>query len=125
MSNRVLMLSWEYPPRVIGGLARVVDELSKQISKQGWEVHVVTADHPGTPEHEVNNGVHVHRVKTQTDWTPDFVTWVSRLNYGLLQYAIELHTKTPFSIIHAHDWMVADAAWVLKQGFHLPFVSTI
>jgi glycosyltransferase involved in cell wall biosynthesis len=119
------MLSWEYPPRVIGGLARVVAELSKQMARQGWEVHVVTADHPGTPEHEIDNGVHVHRVKTQTDWTPDFLTWVSRLNYGMLQYAIELHTKTPFSVIHAHDWMVADAAWVMKQGFHVPVVSTI
>jgi glycogen(starch) synthase len=119
------MLSWEYPPRIIGGLARVVAELSKQIVQQGWEVHVVTADHPGTPEHEVDQGIHVHRVKTQTDWTPDFLTWVSRLNYGMLQYAIELQSKTPFSIVHAHDWMVADAAWVLKQGFKMPLVSTI
>lgn len=119
------MLSWEYPPRVIGGLARVVAELSKQIARNNWEVHVVTADHPGTAEHEVDNGVHVHRVKTQTDWTPDFVTWVSRLNYGLLQYAIELHTQTPFDIVHAHDWMVADAAWVFKTGFKVPVVSTI
>jgi glycogen synthase len=125
MSKRVMMLSWEYPPRVIGGLARVVAELSKQIAKQGWEVHVVTADHPGTPEHQIDNGIHVHRVKNQTDWTPDFLTWVSRLNYGLLQYAIELQEQTPFSIIHAHDWMVADAAWVLKKGFKLPVVSTI
>lgn len=125
MSKRVLMLSWEYPPRVIGGLARVVAELSKQIVKQGWEVHVVTADHPGTPEHQVDNGIHVHRVKSQTDWTPDFLSWVARLNYGLLQYAIDLHSQTPFDIIHAHDWMVADAAWVLKQGFKVPIVSTM
>lgn len=125
MSKRVLMLSWEYPPRVIGGLARVVAELSKQISKEGWEVHVVTADHPGTAEHENVNGVFVHRVKTQTDWTPDFLTWAGRLNYGLLQYAIEIHRKTPFDIVHAHDWMVADAAWVMKKGFGLPMVSTV
>src|SRR5437868_5624796 len=125
MTKRVLMLSWEYPPRVIGGLSRVVCELSKQISKQGWEVHVVTADHPGTAEHENDNGTFVHRVKTQTDWTPDFLTWVGRLNYGLLQYAIDIHRKTPFDIVHAHDWMVADAAWVMKKGFGLPVVSTI
>jgi glycosyltransferase involved in cell wall biosynthesis len=125
MTKRVLMLSWEYPPRVIGGLSRVVSELSRQIAKQGWEVHVVTADHPGTAEHENDNGVFVHRVKTQTDWTPDFLTWSMRLNYGLLQYAIEIHRKTPFDIVHAHDWMVADAGWVMKKGFGLPLVSTI
>jgi glycosyltransferase involved in cell wall biosynthesis len=123
--KRVLMLSWEYPPRVIGGLSRVVWALSKELANQGWEVHVVTADHPGTAEHEMDGKVHVHRVKTQTDTTPDFLTWVSRLNIGLLQYAIQLHHKNPFSIVHAHDWMVTDSAWVMKLGFGIPLVATI
>ncbi len=85
------MLAWEYPPRVIGGLARVVWALSREIAALGWEVHVVTADHPGTAEHEMDGLVHVHRVKTQTDTTPDFLSCVHRLNYGMLQYAIKLH----------------------------------
>ena len=125
MKRRVLMLSWEYPPRIIGGLARVVAELSKQLVKQDCEVHVVTADHPGAAEHQDDNGVQVHRVKTQTDWTPDFLTWVGRLNFGLLQYAIELNRKQPFDIVHAHDWMVTDAAWTMKKGFGLPLVATM
>lgn len=125
MPKRILMLSWEYPPRVIGGLARVVAELSKQLVKQGCEVHVVTADHPGTAEHEVADGVNIHRVKNQTDWTPDFLQWTNRLNFGMLQYAIELHRKAPFDIVHAHDWMVTDSAWTLKKGFGLPMVATI
>lgn len=119
------MLSWEYPPRVIGGLSRVVWALSKELAQSGLDVHVITADHPGTPEHEVDGDVHVHRVKTQTDTTPDFLSWVSRLNFGMLQYAIQIHSKQPFSIIHAHDWMVADAAWVMKAGFGIPIVATI
>lgn len=125
VAKRILMLSWEYPPRIIGGLARVVAELSKQLVKQGLEVHVVTADHPGTPEHEIDHGVHVHRVKTQTDWTPDFLTWVHKLNYGLLAYALEQHRKTPFDLIHAHDWMVCDSAWALKKGLGVPMIATI
>jgi glycogen(starch) synthase len=125
MTKRVLMLSWEYPPRVIGGLARVVAELSTQMVKNGWDVHVVTADHPNTLEHETVDGVNIHRVKTVTDPTPDFLTWVNRLNFGLLQHAIQLHNKQPFSIMHAHDWMVTDAAWVMKSGFGIPLVATI
>jgi glycogen synthase len=125
VTKRVLMLSWEYPPRIIGGLARVVAQLSWKMVKQGWEVHVVTADHPGAPEHEIDQGVHVHRVKTQTDWTPDFLTWVHMLNFGLIQYALELHRKEPFDLIHAHDWMVCDAAWALKKGLGIPMVATM
>lgn len=123
--KRLLMLCWEYPPRVIGGLARVVEALSRQLVIYGWEVHVVTADHPGTLEHELVNGVHVHRVKNRTDITPDFITWVDQLNFGLLQHAIQLHRKHPFSIVHAHDWMVTDAAWTFKSGCGIPLVSTI
>jgi glycosyltransferase involved in cell wall biosynthesis len=119
------MLSWEYPPRIIGGLARVVWALSRELVLSGVEVHVVTADHPGQAEHEVVDGVHIHRVKTQTDTTPDFLSWVNRFNFGLLQYAIKLHQQAPFDIIHAHDWMVTDAAWVLKSGFGLPLVATM
>lgn len=125
MKEKVLMLAWEYPPRIIGGLSRVVWALSKELAEQqGLEVHVVTADHPGTAEHEMDGKVHVHRVKTQTDSTPDFVSWVNRLNIGFLQYAIRLHRESPFDIIHAHDWMVTDAAWVLKS-FDIPLVTTI
>ena len=126
MPKRILMLSWEYPPRIIGGLARVVWALSQELAKMGLEVHVVTADHPGELEHSIDEGgVHVHRVKTQTDSTPDFLTWVKSLNFGLLQYAIKIHRQTPFDVIHAHDWMVTDAAWVMKSGFGIPVVATM
>lgn len=119
------MLAWEYPPRIIGGLSRVVWALSKELAASGCDIHVITADHPGTPEYELDDKVHVHRVKTQTDTTPDFLTWVSRLNIGMLQYAIRLHMEKPFDVVHAHDWMVTDAAWVLKSGLGVPVVSTI
>ena len=33
--------------------------------------------------------------------------------------------KAPFSLIHAHDWMVTDAAWTMKTGFNIPLISTI
>ncbi len=125
VSKRVLMLAWEYPPRIVGGLSRVVWALSKQLAESGVDVHVVTADHPGTKEHELDGLVKVHRVKTQSDTTPDFHTWVARLNIGMLQYAIKLHMEEPFDIVHAHDWMVTDAAWVLKSGFGIPLISTI
>ncbi len=131
---RVLQFAWEYPPRIIGGLARVVYFLSRELAQQGMEVHVVTADHPGALEHEVDEyGVHIHRVKNQVtvhgaEWvtqeSPDFRTFIGRLNIGMLQHALRLHQLQPFDIVHAHDWLVWDSAWVLKT-LGLPIVSTI
>ena len=42
MPPRVLILSWEYPPIVEGGLARHVRKLSENLVAQGTEVHVLT-----------------------------------------------------------------------------------
>ena len=41
-ATRVLILSWEYPPIVEGGLARHVRKLSEQLVRDGVEVHVLT-----------------------------------------------------------------------------------
>ena len=39
---KILMLTWEYPPRIVGGIARVVHDLSKRLIKDGHEVTVIT-----------------------------------------------------------------------------------
>ena len=39
---RVLVVSWEYPPIIEGGLARHVRNLCGQLVAQGVEVHVLT-----------------------------------------------------------------------------------
>src|SRR5881227_276915 len=76
------MLSWEYPPRIVGGIARHVEELSWALAAQGEEVHVVTCEFPGAPMEEVFNGVHIHRVTPYTP-TDNFVHWVHQLNAAM------------------------------------------
>ena len=58
----VTMLSWEYPPRTVGGIAPHVYNLSRELSRLGVKVHVVTCDFPGAPAHESDRGVLVDRV---------------------------------------------------------------
>ena len=60
---RVVMLSWEYPPRIVGGISPHVFDLSKELVKLGIEIHVVTKHTPLAVDEEVEpSGVHVHRV---------------------------------------------------------------
>ena len=47
------MLSWEYPPRIVGGIARVVHDLSHAFAAQGHEVHVITYQEGETKEFEI------------------------------------------------------------------------
>lgn len=121
------MLSWEFPPRIVGGLAAHVHDLSVELSKRGVEVHVVTPDFPGAPEREVVNGVSVYRVNSYKFPAPDFASWIAMMNVNLQDYSCGLLSRElerPF-IIHAHDWLVAHAAVALKHIFRMPLIATI
>ena len=43
---RVLMLSWEYPPNIVGGLGQHVNALAPALAERGIEVHLVTPRDP-------------------------------------------------------------------------------
>jgi len=122
---RVLMLSWEYPPKSVGGLAQHVYDLTRALSEMNIEVHVLTCGTAGTPEYEKINRVHVHRVNPYNISSPDFVTWVAQFNVAMLERAITLIRDIRFSILHAHDWLVAYTARALKHSCNLPLISTI
>jgi len=134
---RVLMLSWEYPPKIVGGIARHVEELSWALADLGVEVHVVTCDFPGAPYEEVVHGVHIHRV---TPYSPadNFIHWVQQLNASMRHRAEELIREwigdgpplyeRPFEegvLLHAHDWLAHFSAASLKHLFKIPLISTI
>jgi glycosyltransferase involved in cell wall biosynthesis len=120
------MLSWEYPPRIIGGISRVVHDLAQKLGERDNEVHVVTCWEPGTLELEKDKNVFVHRVHTYDINANNFIDWVLHLNFMLVGHSIKLINETgPFDIIHGHDWIVAFAACTLKNAYSIPLVATI
>lgn len=123
---RVLMLSWEYPPKSVGGLAQHVYDLTNALAENGVEVHLLTSGGKGAPSFEQVNGVNVHRVEPYRVSSPDFVTWVAQFNVALLERAIPLLAEnSEIHILHAHDWLVAYAARAIKYAGRLPLVVTI
>jgi 1,4-alpha-glucan branching enzyme len=124
-SRKILMLSWEYPPRIIGGLARHVFELSQSLAKLGHEVYVLTARENGSEFYEEVEGVHVYRVTSYQPGVEDFLHWIGSLNLSLVEQALELSKKVDFDMIHAHDWLVESSAVTLKQYLNIPLVATI
>ncbi|MCX7923393.1 MAG: glycosyltransferase family 4 protein [Clostridia bacterium] len=122
----ILMLSWEYPPRIVGGISRVVHDLAQTLGERGNEVHVVTCWEPGTKEVEKDKNVFVHRVHTCDVNANNFTDWVLQLNFALIEHSIKIINEIgKFDIIHAHDWIVAFAARTLKHSYSIPLVSTI
>jgi glycogen(starch) synthase len=125
--TRVLILSWEYPPLIEGGLARHVRKLSEAMVEREVEVHVLTRGGEESPAQEVFNGVVVHRIrepKRPTD-LGEFVTWVERMNSDMLAAGVELGDRYEFDLVHGHDWLVANACDHLAKRFEAPLVTTI
>ena len=120
------MLTWEYPPRVVGGIARVVNDLSKRLIKDGHDVTVVTYKEGNVPYYELDKGVKVYRVDNFMINASNFIDWVMQLNFNMIAKASEIIQKEgEFDVIHAHDWLVAYAAKTLKHSYNIPLVSTI
>jgi len=122
-----MMLSWEFPPRTVGGISAHVYNLSRQLAGLGVDVYVVTCDFPGAPEHEELDGVHVVRVDSYKMPSPDFATWDYLMNVNMQKEASSIISSSDddVDIIHAHDWLVANAAVGLKHIFRFPLVATI
>ena len=123
---KILMLTWEYPPRVVGGIARVVYDLSRTLLKDGHDVTVVTYKEGDAPYFEDDKGVKVYRVDNYMIHPNNFIDWIMQLNFNLVAKASELISQEgAFDVIHAHDWLVAYAAKTLKNSYNIPIVSTI
>lgn len=126
---RVVMLSWEYPPRIVGGISPHVADLSPQLVKRGIEVHVVTKATPQAPDEEVEpSGVHVHRVHLAEE-PKDFIHEIQLLNQATERRVRKLledwRPGGQPTIFHAHDWLSLDSARELKYEYQLPMIATV
>ncbi len=132
---KILMVSWEYPPVVIGGLGRHVYQLATALAADGHEVVVLArqqagtdpASHPTTDS--VSEGVRIIAAAQdphEYDFGTDMMAWVLAMGHSMIRAGLQLHRQgwVP-DVVHAHDWLVADPAVALAEFFDVPLVSTI
>ncbi|OLD79042.1 hypothetical protein AUF62_00760 [archaeon 13_1_20CM_52_20] len=119
------MLTWEFPPRIIGGISTHVYYLSRALVEKGTMVRVITCDFPKAPAQEIIDGVLVSRVDSGRVPESNFLLWIYRLNSQMISKTTELLETERFDLIHAHDWVVGRAAVELKNRLGLPLISTI
>jgi glycogen(starch) synthase len=131
---RVLMLSWEYPPVVVGGLARHVHALARHLARDGHEVVVLCRHDAGTDasthpssDHVVDS-VRVIRVAEDplhVTFERDLVAWTLAMGHSMIRCGLELLRGWQPEVVHAHDWLVTHPAITLAETARTPLVGTI
>ncbi|MDZ5446123.1 glycosyltransferase family 4 protein [Micromonospora sp. 4G57] len=128
-TRRILMLSWEYPPVLVGGLGRHVHALSVALAAAGHEVTVVTRHAEGAPLEEYADGVRILRAAEDPVTFPlatgSLLAWTMAFNHTLTRAALRAAESGGYDVIHAHDWLVAHTAMTLREHLDVPLVSTI
>ncbi len=129
---KALLLSWEYPPVVIGGLGRHVHHLATALADAGHEVVVLSrrpsgtdpSSHPSTDE--MSEGVRVIAAAQdphEFDFATDMMAWTLAMGHAMVRAGLALSWHP--DVVHAHDWLVAHPAIALAEHFDVPLVSTI
>lgn len=123
---RILMISWEYPPHMVGGLGRHVADLAPRLADQGIELTILTPWVAGAlPQQTIMPCLQVIRVPLNEQAT-DIVTRVRDATATFLQAAHHIwQTAGGFDLIHIHDWLLADVAIALKHYYQCPLLATI
>lgn len=131
---KILMLSWEYTPHIVGGLGKHVVELVPPLIEDGVEVHLVVPNLGGGAFTEplpmpdgspATNGSRVYRINA-SGMQGDFFTNTWHDNILVAEFCHRLiRHEGGFDLIHDHDWLSGFAAISLKRDFHIPMIATI
>ncbi|RFZ68804.1 Glycogen synthase [Mycobacterium marinum] len=136
---KILMVSWEYPPVVIGGLGRHVHHLATALVAAGHEVVVLSRRPSGTdpsthPSSDlISEGVRVIAAAQdphEFSFGSDMMAWTLAMGHAMVRAGLTLSgpgAEQPWQpdIVHAHDWLVAHPAIALADYYDVPMVSTI
>ena len=125
---KILMLSWEYPPYLSGGLGQHVKDLTPALLAidAALELHIITPAFGEQTSHESWGSLHVHRVTTTLPSDDRVYDDVLAANPAFVEAAQQvIEASGPFDLLHDHDWLPSFASIELQEAFDLPLVATI
>jgi len=124
---RVILLSWEYPPRIVGKLAEYTSALATQLVNNKVETYVVTYHAYLTGMAEEANGAKTIRVANPVRTHIGVLTWVLTLNQEVERAAADVYYQNNehVDLIDVFDWHFIPAAVTLKHALGIPFVYSV
>ena len=115
------MITWEYPPIMVGGLSVHCKGLAEALVKIGHDVDVITVGYD-LPEYENINGVNIHRVRPIKH--RHFLTWTLFMG-NAMEKKLGLLGIHNYDVIHCHDWMTQSVGSNIKHLLNKPYIQSI
>ena len=124
---RVILFSWEYPPRVVGQLAEYINALATQLVKNKVETYVVTYHEFLSGAAEEASNVKIVRVTSPVHTNIGVLTWILTLNQEIERVAANIYYQADkqIDLINVYDWHFIPAAVTLKNALDIPFVYSV
>lgn len=122
---RIAMLSWESLHSVaVGGVAPHASELAEALASKGHQVHVFTRRVFGQRAYDRVDEVHYHRCMYAAQ--RDFIDDINSMCRAFVDRVFEVEDFLGrFDVVHAHDWLAANAMIWIKQGRSSQTVLTV
>ncbi|MEM0381196.1 MAG: glycosyltransferase [Nitrososphaerota archaeon] len=123
---KVVFLSWEYPPRIVGELAWLVQSQIEGLRRKGLEVELVTVSDSGFFIEEPVHGLRITRISSPVYPHSTIITWIAAINTEAARVVADIyHSTTDKLILHTHDWHFAPATSSLKKALKIPWVVSL
>ncbi|MEM3828980.1 MAG: glycosyltransferase [Conexivisphaerales archaeon] len=121
----ITILSWEYPPRVVGQMAYEVDMIARRIS-QKLPVSVVTFHDAQYNMESISEKLEIHRVPNPVTPHATIVTWSVSLCSEIERIVADMYYDRAKKdmLIDVHGWHFIPAAVTLKKAIGIRFVFT-
>ena len=124
---RVIIFTWEFPPRIVGPLAYYVNKLAVELIKKSVDTYVVTYHSSWVGSHQGADGIKAYRISDAVRPQINILTWMLSLNQEAERVAADIYysVKHEVNLIDVHDWHFIPAAVTLKRALGIPFVFSV
>ncbi len=128
---RVLSISWEFPPHMVGGIGKHVADLLPILSGIVVDGAPLTIDlltpayGGGAPVEQINEYCTIYRVEMPAVDVLDHYNSVIANNSYFVDYALAQLAQHSYDLLHIHEWLTGVAGIALKHKWRLPLLATI
>lgn len=118
----ILIISEDFPPRVIGGVGSHVYDLATGLVQRGWSVTVLTHSPVPSAQVKFEEGICVCRMRFYSGLSENG-TRLFRTS-AVIEQCQRLASYSEFDLLHFHDPMYVPAAKLLRETFRVTAIFT-